>query len=998
MNFVISTVTFCLICVLAVLTVAMSVSCFKRKTAMARYLGVSGIACCVASVSYFFAVWTPSEICLSIGTTFYMIGVDVALVCFLSFVLLFSKFCDDPWKVDFLRVAIFYVCFETLVYFVNIFYPIAIDFSAGGVAAANEPFDRVTVLYWGHVVFRYVLIIAILIVLFRQSLRIPRQFGRQYFVATFMLAAILVVNIYEDGFNKGIVDYSVIAYCVMVLFMFWYAYKYSVPEMLNAFKTNIFDNIEQAIVLFDYSGRMVLRNEKALQMFSNVKFDENLDQASFVKACNITFDLETGTDVFSFQCNVKPGATTIPLRCNFRRIRDRFEKVLGTLFVFSDAVLETDNLTSFQDWESFKLFASNNKHAFTYPMMAVVCDINNLSVINSVRGHNAGDRIMREFAQSMKECFPQGTYFVRGLEAELIALCYGMTPLQVSDCIDTIRANFDVKFLYAIDEATEWTPDIMVAIESARHSLRQKKLLDKDTMHSEMLASLVNALKKCDNDMDAHVQRLQKMCESLGRRIGLSDRQQSDLSLLCLLYDVGKIAVPLEILNKPGKLTDEEWKVVQSHVERGFQIAKSSEDLAGIADLIRHHHERWDGKGYPDGLSRESIPLLSRVISVVDAFDAMVHDKPYHKAMSADSAMTELMRCAGSQFDPFLVSEFLPICQMFAPAEGGTSAVQNEQASGDSASQKNKDRDAQIGHVHELSYSRYVVDSKMKIVEVDDNFEKLTGYSREDVARMNLGLSEIIPQEDITEFLCLTTGSIANRQEVCLEHRFTCKNGQIVYVFCYGRAIYDAETNTTRTELVVTNSSDSYAMKAFAKEEKEKSDAQLRRWEDSFRRDSLTDLLNHAAFRNDVEQKLLEKDVRTMFLMLDLDKFKEYNDSFGHHAGDELLVSVANALRHALRGTDLPCRMGGDEFAAALFFEKCHESVFMTIRAQQIFDKILSTMMSGEHPVSLSMGVAISDDDLSSFNKLYEAADKALYASKESGRGKMSVYGENTHS
>ncbi|MBO7062360.1 MAG: diguanylate cyclase [Fibrobacter sp.] len=996
MNFVISTVSLCLICVLVVLTVAVAVACFKRKNAMARSLGVSGIACCVAVVSYFFAMRSSSEICLSIGTTFYLISVDVALVCFLSFVLLFSKFSDDPWKVGFVRVAIFYVCFETMVYFVNIFYPIAIDFPVGG-AAAHGPFDRVTVLYWAHVVFRYALIVAILVVLFRQSLRIPKQFGRQYIVATSVLAVILAVNIYGDGFGNGLFDYSIVAYCIMVLFMFWYAYKYSVPEMLNAFKTNIFDNIEQAIVLFDYSGRMVLRNERALQMFSNIKLDENLDQAAFVKACNITFDLETGTDVFSFQCNVKPESVTIPLRCNFRRMRDRFDKVLGTLFVFSDAVLETDNLTSFQDWESFKLFATNNKHAFTYPMMAVVCDINNLSVINSVRGHNAGDRIMRDFAKSMKENFPQGTYFVRGLEAELIALSYGMNPLQVSDCIDNIRANFDVKFLYAIEEATEWTPDIMAAIESARHGLRQKKLLDKDTMHSEMLASLVKSLQKCDSDMEARVRRTQKMCESLGRRIGLTDRQQSDLSLLCLLYDVGKIAIPMEILNKPGKLTDREWKVMQGHVEKGFQIAKSSKDLAGVADLIRHHHERWDGKGYPDGLSRESIPLLSRVICVVDSFDAMVNDRPYRKGMSADSAMTELMRCAGSQFDPFLVSEFLPICQMFVPAKREDGAGHDVPLSGDLASQGGRDREVKIGHVHGLCYSRYAVDSELKIVEVDDNFEKLTGYSREDVAQQKLSLNELIPQEDITEFLCLATGSIANRQEVCCEHRITCKDGGMIYVFCYGWTIYGADLNAKRTELVITNSSDSYAMKAFAREEKEKSGAQLRRWEESFRRDSLTDLLNHAAFRNDVEQKLLEKGVRTMFLMLDLDKFKEYNDSFGHHAGDELLVSVANALRHALRGTDLPCRMGGDEFAAALFFEKGHDTVFMTMRAQQIFDRILSAMMSGEHPVSLSMGVAIADDELCSFNKLYEAADKALYVSKENGRGKMSVYSDSAH-
>lgn len=131
------------------------------------------------------------------------------------------------------------------------------------------------------------------------------------------------------------------------------------------------------------------------------------------------------------------------------------------------------------------------------------------------------------------------------------------------------------------------------------------------------------------------------------------------MSLLCLLHDIGKIGVPLEILNKPGKLSDEEWEILRSHTEKGYVIANSNHELKGIAEEIRHHHERWDGSGYPDGLSGESIPLLSRIIAVVDAYDAMINNRSYKSAISVSSAMEELEQCAGSQFDPFIVSEFL---------------------------------------------------------------------------------------------------------------------------------------------------------------------------------------------------------------------------------------------------------------------------------------------------------------------------------------------------
>ena len=117
------------------------------------------------------------------------------------------------------------------------------------------------------------------------------------------------------------------------------------------------------------------------------------------------------------------------------------------------------------------------------------------------------------------------------------------------------------------------------------------------------------------------------------------------------------------VLLKPGKLTDEEWEVMKTHTEKGYRIANASKELKPIAEYILHHHERWDGQGYPGGLSGEEIPILSRIITVVDSHDVMVHDRPYHKAMSHAEAVEELLRCSGSQFDPHIVTIFLQVLQ-----------------------------------------------------------------------------------------------------------------------------------------------------------------------------------------------------------------------------------------------------------------------------------------------------------------------------------------------
>ena len=116
-------------------------------------------------------------------------------------------------------------------------------------------------------------------------------------------------------------------------------------------------------------------------------------------------------------------------------------------------------------------------------------------------------------------------------------------------------------------------------------------------------------------------------------------------------------------MSKKSRLNDEEWKIIKTHPVKGAAIADSTEEFAAIAKYIRHHHERWDGEGYPDGLKREEIPLLSRIITLVDSYDVMTNDRPYKKALSKVQAIKEIKDCAGSQFDPELAAEFIGLLE-----------------------------------------------------------------------------------------------------------------------------------------------------------------------------------------------------------------------------------------------------------------------------------------------------------------------------------------------
>ncbi|OPY02782.1 MAG: Cyclic di-GMP phosphodiesterase response regulator RpfG [Syntrophorhabdus sp. PtaB.Bin047] len=175
------------------------------------------------------------------------------------------------------------------------------------------------------------------------------------------------------------------------------------------------------------------------------------------------------------------------------------------------------------------------------------------------------------------------------------------------------------------------------------------------------LKSLIIAITKRDLYTEGHCKRVTGMSLALGERLGVSDYEKDVIKVVCPVHDLGKIGIPDSILLKPERLSDDEYAIMQSHSVYGEEIMSRFEILAKEARIIRHHHERYDGKGYPDHLAGADIPVCSRIIAVCDAYDAMVTDRPYRKAMGTDEIVAEIARCSGSQFDPEVVKAFVDL-------------------------------------------------------------------------------------------------------------------------------------------------------------------------------------------------------------------------------------------------------------------------------------------------------------------------------------------------
>ncbi|MCG9479620.1 MAG: diguanylate cyclase [Actinomycetia bacterium] len=304
-----------------------------------------------------------------------------------------------------------------------------------------------------------------------------------------------------------------------------------------------------------------------------------------------------------------------------------------------------------------------------YPISIIIGDVNGLKLINDTFGHNQGDKLLRKIAQILKDGFRKEDILARWGGDEFIAILPHTIKKDALKIIERIKVrcrNESKKQLtlsISLGCACKQTPDcnIGLLIKEAEDKMYRHKLIETKSARSQMISSLGKALEEKDFETEEHMQRMKKLSRVMGKRLGLPESDLDELNLLATLHDIGKIAIADNIIFKPDKLSVGEWDIIKKHPEIGYRIASQSPELTLIAEAILSHHENWDGSGYPRGLKGDQIPILARIIAVVDAYDAMTNDRPYRKALTPKEALYEIKKCAGTQFDPEVAAEFVAI-------------------------------------------------------------------------------------------------------------------------------------------------------------------------------------------------------------------------------------------------------------------------------------------------------------------------------------------------
>ena len=564
-----------------------------------------------------------------------------------------------------------------------------------------------------------------------------------------------------------------------------------------------------------------------------------------------------------------------------------------------------------------------------------------------------------------------------------------------------------------------------------RLNAKTREAEEMSRLHLATAEALATAIDAKDQTSHCHVRRVEIYMDGLGRLLGLSDRELAALRAGAVLHDIGKLAVPDHILNKPGSLTPAEFEKTKIHTVVGAEILSRVNFPYPVIPIVKHHHERWDGCGYPDGLKGEQIPITARIMSVVDSFDSVREDRPFRPSMSREDAINLLRKGAGTHFDPKIVELFIDNLAQFeaeissrgldADVHTSNPPMPIAPAEDEVASARENTSFAaydEIRNAHREVYALYEIARKFSSsLEIDSTlsvlvdkvghlvtfdtcavylYDEIKGYASAALAvgRDAEGLRNrcVAPGEGVTGF-ALANRRAVNRLQPGLEfdrlglipetkYRSMASlplfKGDVLLgaLSLYSTTLREYTDNQIRLlETVTRLASDALANAMHH--------AQA---ESNALTDSLTGLPNARALhvRFDQEVSRARRNNRPFqVIMLDLDDFKIVNDSFGHKIGDRMLREVASLIQSQLREYDFLARYAGDEFVALLPDLTVQQVDELRERIETIVSSFsLGVGVQTRARVGISIGASIFGSDGETLDQLLIAADEAMYRAK----------------
>lgn len=301
------------------------------------------------------------------------------------------------------------------------------------------------------------------------------------------------------------------------------------------------------------------------------------------------------------------------------------------------------------------------------PISIIMCDINGLKLINDSFGHNSGDILLKKSADMIKRACRDNATVARIGGDEFVVILSKTTAedtLQVANLITELASkemvsNVELSISFGYDTKTTAEQSLGDVIANAENHMYRHKLHERSSMRSKTIDLIMSTLFEKSSREAIHSSRVSNICKAIAHKMNFDKGAVNNIGIAGLLHDIGKIGIDEKILNKPGSLSFDERKNIQTHPEIGWRLLSSTNEFSELAQFVLSHHEKWDGSGYPNGINGKKIPLEARIITVADSYDAMTGERSYRKAFSKEVVINELKRCSGTQFDAEIVDIFV---------------------------------------------------------------------------------------------------------------------------------------------------------------------------------------------------------------------------------------------------------------------------------------------------------------------------------------------------
>lgn len=665
-----------------IICVIISVYClYMADRCRKKQEDIAGVTAKVCLSGALFALWNAGTICFNtpllrlIAMSGTFLCADIILCFFLEYTARVTKIV--PWKKVYTTLITLFIVVDAAFLLSNPWTKLVFEYKT-----TIQEHDLVLSIipytwYYAHCAYICLVILAVIVLLVIKCCKVPVVYADRYLLDLLLIVGVAVINVLYllevTSMDLSCLLYGVAAYCLC-----YSVFEYKPGVLRKEARDILITKLQEPILLFDIEDHLIDFNEEAEEKFNLCKNDAGKMTREYFETEILQMSYENTPDYsHNREFVLHKEYAVINYKVTIQPLQSHRKLDMGKMYVFKDVTKQKmmynalENMTAYDILTGFytrRMFKEKmeewNKTPEEY--IVAVCNISGMKLLNAFYERKVGSGVIQRMAEELRDVLPEDSLLCYAEDDCTIIVARGITEDQMDLYLSNVarklkkRATENVPIF--MDYGIARRENVMVSIEEylkyANMDMQIKKGWNTVKQKQEMTQALTEEYFDKEYESLEHVNRITVLALEMAEKLRLSTEDKEKLKLLCTYHDIGRVKTREEIWNRAVLITRNELDVVKLHTIAGYQIVSELQLKHEIAGYVLYHHENYDGSGYPYGLSGEEIPLLSRILAIVDSYDVMVNHQQYKGAISEENALKELQKNTGTQFDPALVIVF----------------------------------------------------------------------------------------------------------------------------------------------------------------------------------------------------------------------------------------------------------------------------------------------------------------------------------------------------